>query len=286
MRIATATRPRPGYVYAMETPALPGLVKVGHTHRPPHRRAAELSRTAVPLPFEVSHARFFWNAPGVEAALHRYFAAHRRNRRREFFEVPVATIAGVMDSLKHDLGLATGTLDEHDPDAPFAWRVADPDWAISREGLEEQWGWAVDDLASRDPAVVRLGWSRMEAMSAAGWDEGTWRLADTMMRRTPNDETARRAAWVLDAAACQGHPSAAVRASWLRSFLGPEGVDDWRQCVSKLEIQLADRDVLSWPEGIRETLEAELRLPQSRVASTLFSQLLDSNRGFTPPRPR
>lgn len=289
MRIAASTKPRPGYVYALESPALPGLVKVGHTNRPPHRRAAELSRTALPLPFEVRHARFFWNAPGVELGLHRYFASYRPNRRREFFELPLQTIASAMDELDHSLGMSRQPLSEHDLDAPFSWRVADPDWSVSREGLEEQWEWAEEELNSSDTTLHRRGWSRMEALSAAGWDEGSWRLADVMMRRSPTNDTAHRAAWVLDAAACQGHPAAALRAHWLRSFWGDSEFAAWKQAVVDLENSLGARDPLSWPEGIRDTLEAEAGLwsqvPVRRLDSPLFRKLDTMPRSVQTPPP-
>ncbi len=251
-------QPKPGYVYAMETPALPGLVKVGHTHRPPHRRALELSRTALPLPFEVRHARFFWDAPGAEKRLHKLFAAYRPSRKREFFSLGVADIASAMDMLDHRIGIKNEIFQDYDPDSPFFWSTGQDDWAVSREGLEEQWSWAMEELSSQDPSDQRQGWARMEALSASGWAEGSWRLAEIMMERHTTHETARRAAWVLDAAASQGHQGAHLRASWLRSFQGSQPLEAWKQTLIAVNLKLAHKDVLSWPDTVLDTLKAEM----------------------------
>lgn len=275
-------------MYVLENPALPGLVKIGHTHRPPHKRAAELSRTAVPLPFEVNHARFFWNAPAAERAVHQHFAAWRPSRRREFFHLPPSQVIQTLDALDHNLGMLRHVDAGREIEPVWAWRVADPDWGVSAEGLEEQWGWAEEELASPDPAVVRQGWSRMEALSSYGWAEGTWRLSEAMMRKDPSTSMAHKAAWVLDAAQCQGHPSARVRAAWLRSFWGPEEFSAWRSCLDEVQSQLGSRDAWSWPEGIRETLLAERGLwpqqPERQLPHDLFRQAAALAQG-RPPGP-
>ncbi|GAA2178850.1 DUF4041 domain-containing protein [Brooklawnia cerclae] len=98
---------RAGYVYVISNVGAfgPSMVKIGMTRRlDPLDRVRELSDASVPFNFDV-HALFFSeDAVGVEAELHRRFAAQRVNlvnARREFFAVTpaqvkqqLATIAG------------------------------------------------------------------------------------------------------------------------------------------------------------------------------------------------
>ena len=93
---------RAGYVYVISNIGSFGdrMVKIGMTRRlEPMDRVRELGDASVPFGFDV-HALFFSeDAVGVEAELHRRFAAQRVNRvntRREFF---YATPAQVRDTL-------------------------------------------------------------------------------------------------------------------------------------------------------------------------------------------
>lgn len=93
---------RAGYVYVISNLGAfgPNMVKIGMTRRlEPMDRVRELGDASVPFGFDV-HALFFSeDAVGVEAELHRRFAAKRVNHvnlRREFF---YATPAEVRDQL-------------------------------------------------------------------------------------------------------------------------------------------------------------------------------------------
>ena len=240
---------RPGYVYAMTNHSLPGWHKVGHTHRPPHRRARELSRTAVPTAFEVAFARFFWDAPAAERAVHAALS-HRlgpTSRRKEFFQAPLekvqATIAGLNDAGRpprdgFDLGDA---------------------WEQTLEGREVLWEWAEADWGSEDRLKRKEGWRQMERLSAGGWAEGSWRLAEHLMRLSPNSIGAERAGWVLDAAHAQGMAEAAFRAAWLRSWASPEAFAAWHRALLSAHARHG-ADPMDWPRRLAETLEADLGL--------------------------
>lgn len=98
---------RAGYVYVISNLGAfgPNMVKIGMTRRlDPMDRVRELGDASVPFGFDV-HALFFSeDAVGVEAELHRRFAAKRVNQinlRREFFH---ATPAEVRDELIHIAG--------------------------------------------------------------------------------------------------------------------------------------------------------------------------------------
>lgn len=260
VRATVAPLPKPGYVYAMGNATLPGLLKIGHTHRPPHRRARELSRTAVPTPFEVEHARFFWSAPAAERRLHAQFSAQRISRRREFFGLNVEALASAIDGLTEVGVPATSSSEGPYGDEPWAWRVADPDWDRTLEGLEEQWAWGEEDARSADPAVRRQAWVRWEGLSASGWGEGSWRLAERLWASDPSLRGAQRAVWVLDAAHAQGVEGASFKAAWLRSFLDPERFrSPWERAVRHAAERwgAADERTGSWPAWALELWRSE-----------------------------
>jgi hypothetical protein len=79
----------PGYVYVLFNPSLKGLVKIGRTGRDPRGRAAELSGTALPTPFEVVYDAYFNDSHAVEQFVHATLtnAGFRAASNREFFEV-------------------------------------------------------------------------------------------------------------------------------------------------------------------------------------------------------
>ena len=75
-------------VYVLTNPAMPGLVKIGHTTQELARtRLDQLYTTSVPVPFELVFACRVPNSAEVERALHTAFAPQRVNPRREFFGI-------------------------------------------------------------------------------------------------------------------------------------------------------------------------------------------------------
>lgn len=255
---------RPGYVYVMTNPSLPGWHKIGHTHRPPHRRARELSRTALPTAFDVSFARFFWDAPAAERVAHGALSGEVRAKGKEFFLVHLEQAVGVVRAIE-DAGRRSG-----------AEGGAELSWEETLEGREELWAWAEEDWKNPDPAVSRKGWRTMERLSAAGWAEGSWRLAEHLVRAQPTLEGGERASWVLDAAYVQGMQEAQLRAAWLRSWKGPEDFNHWARvlegALGRYGIHPED-----WPARMSETLLAEVSLwdtqPERRVPGN-FSRWL------------
>jgi hypothetical protein len=87
-----AELPEPGYVYVLFNSALKGLVKIGRTGRDPKGRAAELSGTGLPTPFEVAYDAYFADASAVEQFIHSTLTndGFRRASNREFFEMPIS----------------------------------------------------------------------------------------------------------------------------------------------------------------------------------------------------
>lgn len=80
------------WVYVLSNASMPGLIKIGMTTTSPQQRNTELgSATGVPTPFKIEYCVKVANALQVEKTIHRQLAAHRVNRRREFFEMDVKT---------------------------------------------------------------------------------------------------------------------------------------------------------------------------------------------------
>lgn len=110
--------PSPGFVYVLINPAMPGLVKVGHTARDVERRASELSAsTGVPSPFIVIYEQFFVDSLTAEAYVHQDLSAkgYRLTANREFFSAPSKA---VIDSVRSAPGATS----------PHEERVEEPEW--------------------------------------------------------------------------------------------------------------------------------------------------------------
>jgi hypothetical protein len=100
---------RAGYVYVISNIGAfgEGVVKIGMTRRlDPLDRVRELGDASVPFRFDV-HAMFFSDdAVGIEAMLHREFAAQRLNKvnpRKEFFRVEPQAVLEVLNEHKVSL---------------------------------------------------------------------------------------------------------------------------------------------------------------------------------------
>jgi hypothetical protein len=80
----------PNLIYVLTNEAMPGLVKVGLSTDSVESRISSLNTTGVPLPFECHFAAEIpeaVNLDRLEKILHKLFAEHRINPKREFFKV-------------------------------------------------------------------------------------------------------------------------------------------------------------------------------------------------------
>ena len=74
-------------VYILTNPAMPGLIKIGHTINLVERIRSLSSTTGVPLPFECYYAVEVGNHVSLEKRMHNGLASKRINPGREFFEM-------------------------------------------------------------------------------------------------------------------------------------------------------------------------------------------------------
>lgn len=83
--------PKPlGFIYLLSNPAMPGIVKVGHTSRPDvEDRVGELFTTSLPLPFSLEDTWFVEMPAAKEALIHSTLDSFRTARNREFFQLTV-----------------------------------------------------------------------------------------------------------------------------------------------------------------------------------------------------
>lgn len=75
-----------GTVYFLRNPAMPGLVKVGHTTGCIEDRLRQLSTTGVPQPFQAIAIFRVSDSEACERAVHEALADFRLAKNREFFE--------------------------------------------------------------------------------------------------------------------------------------------------------------------------------------------------------
>ena len=92
-----------GVVYVLSNPAMPGLLKIGHTTaNDPVVRMGQLYNTpGVPLPFECERAVDVGDdeiARQLEKALHVAFGPSRVNPRREFFEIDIEQVGAILSA--------------------------------------------------------------------------------------------------------------------------------------------------------------------------------------------
>ena len=76
-----------GFVYVLRNSAMPGLVKVGYTLKPPQERAAELFSSGVPQPFSIVFAVMCDDPYSTEQRTHACLHPFRVSDNREFFRV-------------------------------------------------------------------------------------------------------------------------------------------------------------------------------------------------------
>lgn len=93
----------PGWIYILSSPAMPGILKIGHTTRKPEIRAVELSdATGIPCAFVSEFVQAVPDSEAAEATVHRLLSDKRPSPNREFFICSVdegkaaiaATVAG------------------------------------------------------------------------------------------------------------------------------------------------------------------------------------------------
>jgi hypothetical protein len=96
-----------GWVYAMVTPSMPGLVKLGATERDPSERLSEANAPDTwrpPEAYVVACATEVSNPFVVEHQVHAAFAARRVHPRREFFRATAdeaSTLIALIANVPH-----------------------------------------------------------------------------------------------------------------------------------------------------------------------------------------
>jgi DnaJ-domain-containing protein 1 len=98
---------RSGYVYLLMNPAMPGIVKIGRTSRPPATRVTELSgATGVPVPFDLLFDIHVLDCEAAEAHVHRELQArgYRVAQNREFFSAPASEAVEIMLRVRDEIG--------------------------------------------------------------------------------------------------------------------------------------------------------------------------------------
>lgn len=100
------SNPKAGWLYVIESPSLPGLVKIGVSRRlnGPFERVRELSGSSLPEAFKINGFCFSDDAFELENNMHKYFAKQRVNPNKEFFYItPKEAIKVLKEEFKVDV---------------------------------------------------------------------------------------------------------------------------------------------------------------------------------------
>ena len=88
------------FIYVLENPSMPGLVKIGRTERSVSERVNELSsHTGVPTGFSVVKAYGVINSFEAEKLIHQRLSAYRVSGNREFFKLSAASATTIIESI-------------------------------------------------------------------------------------------------------------------------------------------------------------------------------------------
>lgn len=89
-----------GYIYAMVTDSMPGIVKIGMTLRDVSERLSEANSPDTwrpPTPYRVPFAKRVTDPRAKERTIHKLFDEDRINLRKEFFKTPLEKVKMVFD---------------------------------------------------------------------------------------------------------------------------------------------------------------------------------------------
>ena len=94
-------------VYILENTTMPGIVKIGRTTQGVKTRMDQLNTTGVAQPYTCFYASHVDDDVAIEKLMHDTFAAHRVNKRREFFKISPQKV--MRQLINYELGDATET---------------------------------------------------------------------------------------------------------------------------------------------------------------------------------
>lgn len=84
-----------GFVYVLSNEIMPDIYKIGFTDRSPRQRAADLSNTSIPTPYDVVSHWEVENPMAVEKELHKFLSNKRVANNREFFRLTASDLLKV-----------------------------------------------------------------------------------------------------------------------------------------------------------------------------------------------
>lgn len=91
-----------GYIYILNSAALPGLLKIGGTARSPEERAKELYTTGVPSRFAIVYSVKVADWMEAERTVFEALAAFRYGSDREFFQIGTYEAITIISIIAND----------------------------------------------------------------------------------------------------------------------------------------------------------------------------------------
>ena len=159
------------FIYVLENPSMPGIVKIGRTDRDVSQRASELSsHTGVPTEFVVVKAYAVTNAVEAEKRIHDRLSDYRVSDNREFFRIESDDAVLIIENLL-ELQRQDGRRDFEQEDAL---------------------------IASALPAVLKLGTVRpriLEEMLGISYEEALFVIGALRARGMLNERNELIGSW-------------------------------------------------------------------------------------------
>jgi len=156
-----------GWVYAFETPSMPGFIKIGATRRSPAERLDEANASDTwrpPHPYVITCAVEVADPFAGERAVHALLAARRINPRNEFFDVTADEARTVFSLLTPKAAHDRGRSESLPNLAPLVDSPAAAPVASSASSLLRSW---LDANYTRIPLREKDTGTKLEALYSA-----------------------------------------------------------------------------------------------------------------------
>jgi len=110
---------KPGFIYILVNPFIPGMVKIGYSTGVPIERAKRISQsTGVPTQFAVVHEVQVGSCEDAEREIHAELDKFRVNSKREFFAVSVKEAIEIVEKVATKFPVLMYTANSQTPEVP------------------------------------------------------------------------------------------------------------------------------------------------------------------------
>src|ERR1017187_3293422 len=168
------------FIYVLENPSMPGMVKIGRTERSVSERVNELSSaTGVPTGFAVVKEYAVTNSVEAERIIHERLSDYRVAENREFFKMEGEDVTDIIESLLEMSKPVRRDFEREDELVARAIPIVFERGTARPRMLEEMLGISYEEALS----VIRV----LRGRGVIGeHNESRWGVASTLPATAPN----------------------------------------------------------------------------------------------------